>query len=687
MNDVISAIPISYRIYNPIFFLLQILFVSLILCGIFHLWEILRMKLRIPTKAFSVESSIAIVAIPFVIFPVFFLLSLVGWFRQALIIIQLVILFFAFYKSYTFKTIEKIKAKLKSLSFGEYTVLAFLAFFVYWSWIMPFPERFNGHFCSLINMVQSSWKSGFFTVIDKEWLNYDNQVYVWPANLSFFLSFFSMPYLKFIDIRPLFLIPGCLLFLSWRLMRVNTGMLFRNEKIGDLAFLLVAFSYNHLFNAIIYFDIFTPLMFALFMYLFIKVFKHGSAENYNFIILAAAFTYMTRRQLFLLFLAILFIAHLWNAIKSKKMRIPVKVNKKLLIIFLLPAIFWATFTFIKYKSPFYPHGGHFVAKIFPESVQKPLEPYTFGKSPDATQGAEKVSFLRQQQMKIDQIKNHRIPGSNISFYTENFFPIHLSRGFSTFLKNIFCGVSVSLLTSIGLLGFLVMSFFRKEKDGSREVASLFLIGYSIIMYIFFLSYIRYAQYLAFIAAPFAACFYWRFLKKDSLLKTLMIMLLCFGMLFWAYNEWGHMSKDTTLENIKFLNPYYKNAVSRIAKKSSRSEISVETEIKEITKAREKQGNILYMDIEPGLLIPTILNLENFANSLFFESTSVKRLYEARNIKELQKGLDFYGISYIYKPGRSHGDFNNTLLLKKLKRTKRYEFLVPVKELFKFDSVF
>ena len=207
------------------------------------------------------------------------------------------------------------------------------------------------------------------------------------------------------------------------------------------------------------------------------------------------------------------------------------------------------------------------------------------------------------------------------------------------------------------------------------------------MYIFFLSYIRYAQYLAFIAAPFAACFYWRFLKKDSLLKTLMIMLLCFGMLFWAYNEWGHMSKDTTLENIKFLNPYYKNAVSRIAKKSSRSEISVETEIKEITKAREKQGNILYMDIEPGLLIPTILNLENFANSLFFESTSVKRLYEARNIKELQKGLDFYGISYIYKPGRSHGDFNNTLLLKKLKRTKRYEFLVPVKELFKFDSVF
>lgn len=686
MNDAISAIPICYRIYSPVFFVFQLLFVFLIFSGIFHFWEILRTRLLIPHKSFFIESSIAVVVIPFIIFPLFFLLALAGWFRQSLIIIQLSLLFLSFYKGFALKIISKIRNKIKLLSFGEYVVLAFLSFFAYWSWIMPFPERFNGHFCTIINTIQSMWKSGYFIAITKEWLNYDNQAYIWPPNASFFLSFFSMPYLKFIDIRPLFLVPGFLLFLAWGIIKENTEMLFHDHKIGNLAFLLVVFSYNHLFNAVIYYDIFSPLIIALFMYFFILVYKRMRADSINFIILAVSFTYMARRQLFLLFMAIISIAYLWNIIKTRNVSYPLKINKKLLILFLIPAVFWATFTFVKYKSPFFPHGGHFVEKIFPASVQKPLEPYTFAESIQPKKNnSEQASFLKQQIIKLKSIKNHRIPGSNISFYVENFFPVHLSRGFFTFIKNVFCGLSVSLLTSIGFLGFLFASFFIKGQKDNREVAWLFLIGYTIVMYIFFLSYIRYAQYLAYIISPFSSYFYFKALRKQVFLKGLMLILFCFGMIFWAYNEWGHMSKDNSLENIRFLNPSYKNAVSRLAKKSNRSEIGIETEIKEILKARAKDSKILYMDIEPGLLIPTILNLENFADSLFLESISAEKLYEAKSFKELKNGINFYGITHIYKPGRSHVDFENTLLLRMLKQIKEYEFLVPVEELSKLDS--
>jgi len=686
MNEVISTIPVCYRMNNPALFILQLLFICLIFSGMFHSWKIIISRLQIKYKSFFVESSIAIIAVPFIIFPIFFLLSLAGLFRQTLIAIQLILLFLAFYKGFVFKMLIDIKNKMKSFTFGEYAVLSFFVFFIYWSWIMPFPERFNGHFCTIINMIQNMWKSGFFTLMDKNWVNYDNQAFIWPPNAPFFLSTFSLPYFKFIDIRPLFLIPGVLLFFSWRVLRESVRILFNNDRIGDIAILLVVFSYNHLFNAIIYYDIFSPLIITLFMYFFILAYKRLDETSINYIILAVSFTYMARRQLFLLFMAIVSVTYLWNTIKTSRVLISFKIKKTLLILFLLPAIFWATFTFIKYKSPFYPHGGSFVDRFFPESVQKPFEPYTLDEPVVIEKSSTpKNTFLQNQLSKLKSIRKQRIPGSEVSFYVETFFPTHLNRGVFTFLKNAFCGVSVSLLTSLGLLGFLIISFFKKEQKENREVVCLFLVGYCIILYVFFLGYIRYTQYFAYIAAPFAGYFFFKILKKELLLRVFIMLLLSFGIFFWAFNEWGHMSKDKTFENIKFLNPNHKNVISRIAKKSSRSEDGIDTEIKEILLSKENNRRILYMDIEPGMLIPTILNLDNFANSLFYESSSAEKLYKARSFNELKNGINLYGITHIYRPGRAHGDFDNTLLLKMLKQIKNYEFLVPIEELSKIDA--
>jgi hypothetical protein len=163
--------------------------------------------------------------------------------------------------------------------------------------------------------------------------------------------------------------------------------------------------------------------------------------------------------------------------------------------------------------------------------------------------------------------------------------------------------------------------------------------------------------------------------------SLAAALLLVGVGFWAINTWGHAPKDRTLSNVKFLWPYYGGPLARLQRDSNRPVASIQSETTEYSRAIDSGGGILYMDHEPGALLPSILDKQFLGHVLYVESPRAAPLRAARTKQQLKMALAQMGIEYVYRPGRPHPLVDNTLLMRLARTAKgRSEWVIPVPEL-------
>ena len=162
-----------------------------------------------------------------------------------------------------------------------------------------------------------------------------------------------------------------------------------------------------------------------------------------------------------------------------------------------------------------------------------------------------------------------------------------------------------------------------------------------------------------------------------------------GFSFWAFNSWGHSYKDPRFENIKFLWPSYGGTLERIARKANRPKESIRSEIDDYNLALSslKPGEqILYLEHEPGALIPALVGREYQGDILYLENYRTRMISSAENISDLKASFQQLHIRYVYRPGRRHSPLlEKTLILRKLRASPYPHFLVPVELLTQADT--
>lgn len=686
-----TILPLFYQKLQIPYFLGALALAGLIFCGMLEAWVLLKRVLRLEAECVYAELSESLIIVPLALFPLFFLASQGGYYRHLLVLSQ------ALFLALGTSSLIKEKSRLRFIrETGGFTLPSFLclftvALFIYWPFVMPFAESFNGHHHIIINTVQQMWKKGSFSLLPAQEVSYDKVIYVWPANFTFFLSLFSFPYLPAIGEHALFIIPGALSFLTWQLLRYAGKRHWQGAGAGDLAFLLLAFSYTNAFDfSAIHFDTFSPLCCVLFAAITADIFLAQRFSRIPYAILLLSFTFLTRKQLFLLFfhvLSLMLIYCLSRLFITKKIK-PFKPGIKgafLVFVFILPAFFWGTLVYHRYGSPFYPHDSSSTRLIFRPDYSG-YSPQLDGPRTPAKDGGERQAPMEWVKEAFSTIKSYG--KYDVNYFIENFFPAHLSKGKAVLLKNIFCGLSNSLLLMLGLFGGLLLLALRRRK-GAVIFVLLTLAGYLVSWARYFLVYPKYPHYLGYLTAGCAAYFYLFVPAGPRIARFFPPLLACalfgFGMASWGYNSFGHAAKDAGFENIRFLMPSYKTVFDRIGRMASRAAQDIRQEASELEAALAYNhlhtGNILYMDHEPGLLIPSILNAQDFSEAYFLENLRSRDIYLAKDKEELDRAFKKHNITFIYAPGRSHGEFDNTLILRAMRERKRaHAYVVPKKEL-------
>lgn len=696
-------LPLFYQKIGFFYFLVSLLLLFVVLLGILNIWVFLRRKFNIyKNENIFFDLAVSLIVIPWVIFPFHFLSSLLGFYRPFLVGIQVIFIFFGLHAIFH-KIHKKILTDLGKISLLPLLCIITVILFIYWPFVMPFAENLNGHHHILMNIVQQSWAKGYYPTIPPEFVIYDNGIYVWPANLALFLSIFSFPYLIAIGQHILFLLPGVLALLTWQLLRQLSVKIKVSPSVGDLSFLMVAFSYYATsdFTAI-HFDIFSPLISVFFLLTLVDVFLNKESSKIIFLILAISFTLLLRKQLFLLFFSITVITFTMELLYCWIKKIPCtykKFNYLIAAIFLIPSIFWCSFVYSKYGSPFFPHDVRITRKLFKLKEPPAIEPHLIKEYHEPLEMQirhdTKASInaaknpLRRFLITLRTFKNY----SDVNFYIENFIPFHLSKGKVVFVKNLFCGLSNSLFLIIGFIGFIFLLILRKISNGKLLlIIPSIVAGFLITGITFFLTYPKYPHYLGYLITIFSSCFYFYIfgsvLRKRWVIYVFGLMIFISGMLYWGYNLWGHAYKDKTFENIRYLRPHYKTPLDRLVRViNDRRAIK---EVEELTTAVEflknNGGYILYMEHEPGLAIPSLLNIECFANSYFVESYNSKELATADTDEELRQALSERDIKFVYRPRRWHNLREYTILFDLIKQHNgRYEYIIPINELFGSNS--
>jgi hypothetical protein len=172
------------------------------------------------------------------------------------------------------------------------------------------------------------------------------------------------------------------------------------------------------------------------------------------------------------------------------------------------------------------------------------------------------------------------------FYFENYLPLTFDKGLLVLVKNVFCGVSVSLLTIVGITAHVL-----HNKD--RKIPILFILGFVFTGILFFTQHPKYPHYLNYIVAIFATQSFMR-------LKYLRSVLLFIAFISFAYNGWGHQIKHW--ENFKYLNPFYKSPVERLAHMTNYDLESLKYDIDLM-----KKGGLKIRNHEPGALLPSLFD--------------------------------------------------------------------------------
>jgi hypothetical protein len=323
---------------------------------------------------------------------------------------------------------------------------------------------------------------------------------------------------------------------------------------------------------------------------------------------------------------------------------------------LVPAITWVAYVTVEYGSPFFPY---------------------------AETRSGNVGLLH-----VDELLETTVDGHNILLAT--LFPAYPTDS-ATMIKNLTAGISFSVLLTAATAGFLIgtrkSSIGSRSAPGARRILFAFLVGFLVILYVFFPSYSKYSHYGAFLVAPFAAAFLtWLFREhlRGLLLPLAAIGVFSIGIALWAYNNWGHASSDSGFTNVSYLVPSKGSTIERLARSTNRTPETLETELSEYDRALaglEGGDRILYGDMEPGSLVPSLVGQEFLGDVTYLESTEASAVRSATTESQLRAALRALDIRYVYRPGKSHGALDEGLLLRRVAASEDAgEYLIPTRKL-------
>lgn len=642
---------------------LELAGVVLVLGGAAAIWSLLRPQLsRRSNPPFWVLVGEAAIAVPWLLFLILFPAALVGAFRPVLIAVQLTLVAFglvAVTRGRGFGPVVSGALGMIRESWLNVAALIAVALFVVWGWLMPYPEAFQGHHHFLMSLVSDLWRTGDYEAIPGNGVAHE--VLGTPPAFGFMLSLFSVPAIETIGSRPVFLLPGIFALITFQVMRDCLSALGGPKELAVMAFLLVAFSYYAAFDFTeISPDLFAPVMITLAVYHLARWIQHREIDWLPFVLLLA-FAWIVRRQVFLLILAVVItvaaarlvrIGNLSRSVRSSGVG-PAVATMGLM---LAPVVAWTAFAVANYGSPLFPY--------------------------ESRSGA--FGLLHFDELFAPDPSGH-------SRFLSSLFPAFIDEP-GTMLKNALAGVSVSVFLTLAVIGFVV---FGSRIASAPRPASLhrfgvaLLVAFLLVLYLFFADYLKYPHYGAYLLAPFAALFLgWiashagRF--RNAAITAVVAALLATGLGFWAFNNWGHAAPNRSLINARYLWPGYGTPLDRVAQSSVRTRSTLETEFAEYERAlaeTRERGEILYGEMEPGGLVPSLADGEYLGDVLFLDGEAAEPVVTANTVSELEAALDRLDVRFVYRPARSHGAIDDSLLLERLATARTdAEYLVPTSDL-------
>jgi hypothetical protein len=677
-----TGLPADFSTSNVLLLVVELAFVLVLLAGLVATWSWLRGRVIRHEAPFWVVAAEAVLAVPWVLFPLLFLLSWAGAHRVVLIATQIALAVAG--AAWIWERRTSVRPALEALpralraDLPYAAALLAVALFVLWGWVMPFPEAFNGHQHDLVNLLRHMWDSGEYDLLAPAEVGYDNNILIWPAPFATFLSLFTVQGIDDVGLRPMFLLPGIGALLTLQLLRATAREL-GHESAGSIAFLLVAFSYYASSDFTdITFDLLAPLLLTYFGYHAARWAVRGQGAAYPFLLVLAV-SFLIRRQVFLIVAAALLALVVLRLVPWRAF-VPRATGGRAALAALLvaPALLWAGVMWGQYESPFFPHETSLSGKVFKSPYQ-----------PAQTTNVSLGTGFDTQKGPVDRVRDffetrsegHRFP-------LTHYLPVYKTDG-SGLVKNAFAGVSLSVLLTLATIGFLLGAGRVRGLGLPPGRARLLLLAYGagflVVGYQFFGTYPKFPHYLSFLIAPFAALLLLelaRRIPRGAGPPLLAVGLLAVGGGLWAVNTWGHAAWDSKLSNVKFLVPGYGSATERLARDSGRSTADLEQEAAEYQRAvASRRGRILHMEHEPGALVPALLDREFLGEVLYVENPRARPVLDARTKPAMLAALRRLGVAYVYRPGRGHPPWDDRPIFRETREHRGpTRFVIPIDEL-------
>jgi len=626
-------------------FALEAAFVALMVTGMASVWAAVRRRVGGAPGRSGVLAAESVVAVPFVLFPALLGLSALGLHRPAVVAVQVAL------GMAGLRAVVRRRGQARTLAARARAAaghdpllvpaLAAVGLFVVWNWAMPVPEPFNGHQHVVISQVHEWWRSGTYELIPRGTVSYDRSVLAYPAHLGMSLSIVSLQGIDAVDIRPAFIFVGVVALMTLVVLRATCAQL-GAPAAGSVAFLLAAFSYSTAGDFTqISFDLFSPLLLALFGYHAVRLMARADPDPLGFAVVLA-FAAAIRPPVFLLLAGVSVIGAavrpeavraLARALPRPRLAVPVALAVA------LPALVWLGVMWVRYGSPLFPHrrtAAGALGDLKPQSRAAPSAPAA------------------------DE------PG-----LAEHLLPLHRD-GLAGLAKDVFCGLSLSLLLTLSAVAALAAGLTARGRGPAalRTVRGLVLVyvaAFAVVGYVFFADFPDYPHYLAVLVAPLPAVAVACLVRGRALrLAAAGLAGLAFvaGVGYWAKNTWGHTDEASVSRNLRLLWAPGGTPADRIARRTGGTEADAERAIAEYERAYAalRPGErILHADHEPGALFPSLLDREYLGDARFLDDRQNRPVIQAATRDALRARLAADGIRFVVRPGRAHPGYEGSLL--------------------------
>ena len=419
----------------------------------------------------------------------------------------------------------------------------------------------------------------------------------------------------------------------------------------------------------------SPLLLTYFAYHAVRWTVRGEGSVFPFVLVLAT-AFLLRRHVFLLEVTVLVLMVALRLIPWRAF-VPRATARRgvLAALVIAPALLWSGIAWAQYGSPLFPHDTRVSASVFDPAVQG-------NETPEATREADDRGFVDRRVDRLERLATDSVDGHN--FLLEHYLPVFPEA--ENVPKHLFAGVSLSVFVTLGLIGFVLLAGRLSGIAGARRLRLLavaYVAGSALVVVEFIATYPKFHHYLAFLIALFPALLVvelGRRWPRVPVATGVALLVLGTGVGFWAINSWGHAARDSSLTNAKLLVPGYGTPFDRLARETGRTPGELRLEIDEYSRAVDSGGNVLYMDHEPGALVPAIADRDFLGRVLYLENARAAPIRDARNRGELRAAFERLGIDYVYRPGRAH--VTDGLLVMRLVRghPSPPQSVIPVGEL-------